>query len=324
MRAISAPSPNPGTHQTPVERLQNCQCCSMVHSAVSNPEPPILAFFVFLVFFLFLAFLAFFLPFPSILGVPQREKPLLFWGFPLLSFQRSKGWRVREESSCRPNVATPGANPEVITQALAVLDALNQLPTARPAGRPSGPGIPAQRDTRLQQLREAQKCLKSLAMSTPLPLGHSLPVQRQTLRAGHVLEKIVQNLCAGHSRQVPGNLCERCAGASENVLRLCENCAGVPAQFAQSIGVGFRECACTNFAQIFRCNLNFSLRPSCTGKKCLNSTQRSAGNITRVSCNPTFAQKKKGPLWRFPAYFPVFQDEKGPKIIYTKPWFGYQ
>ena len=41
-------------------------------------------------------------------------------------------------------------------------------------------------------------------------------------------EKIVQNLCAGHSRRVPENLCKRCAGASENVLRLCEIiCAGV-------------------------------------------------------------------------------------------------
>ena len=49
----------------------------------NNPDPPILAFFDFLAFFFFrfsLLFLAFFLPFPRILGVPRREKPLLFLG----------------------------------------------------------------------------------------------------------------------------------------------------------------------------------------------------------------------------------------------------
>ena len=60
-----------------------------------------------------------------------------------------------------------------------------------------------------------------------LGLGHILPVQRHILRTGHVPEKFVQNLCAGHSRQVPENLRKRCAGASKNVLRLCEICAGV-------------------------------------------------------------------------------------------------
>ena len=42
-----------------------------------------LLFFNFLAFFVFrfsLLFLAFFLPFPRILGVPRRDKPLLFWG----------------------------------------------------------------------------------------------------------------------------------------------------------------------------------------------------------------------------------------------------
>ena len=52
------------------------------------------------------------------------------------------------------------------------------------------------------------------------------PVQRQISRTGHLSEKIVQNLCVGHSRQVPESLCERCA-ASKNVLRLLEICAGV-------------------------------------------------------------------------------------------------
>ena len=47
------------------------------------PDPPILAFFDFLASFVFrfpLLFCAFFLSFPRILGVPRREKPLLFWG----------------------------------------------------------------------------------------------------------------------------------------------------------------------------------------------------------------------------------------------------
>ena len=91
-----------------------------------------------------------------------------------------------------------------------------------------------------------------------LALRHSLPVQRQILRTGHVLEKIVQNLCAAHSRQVPGNSCERCAGASENVLRLCEICAGVHLHnLRRVLGWGFRECACTNFAQFFATTLFF-------------------------------------------------------------------
>ena len=42
-----------------------------------------------------LLFLAFFLPFPRILGVPRREKPLLFLGKNPCFFQKSKVWRVR-------------------------------------------------------------------------------------------------------------------------------------------------------------------------------------------------------------------------------------
>ena len=51
----------------------------------------------FFVFRFSLLFGAFFFSFPRILGlgVPRREKPLLFSGFPLLVFQKSKGWRVR-------------------------------------------------------------------------------------------------------------------------------------------------------------------------------------------------------------------------------------
>ena len=64
------------------------------------PDPPILAFFDFLAFFVFripLLFCAFFLPFPRLLGVPRREKPLLFFFFRIFPcfFQKSKGWRVR-------------------------------------------------------------------------------------------------------------------------------------------------------------------------------------------------------------------------------------
>ena len=45
-------------------------------------------------------FCAFFLPFPRILGVPRREKPLLFCGVSLALFlvaKKSKGWRIREK-----------------------------------------------------------------------------------------------------------------------------------------------------------------------------------------------------------------------------------
>ena len=86
--------------------------------------------------------------------------------------------------------------------------------------------------------------------SVTLALRHVLPVERQILRKGHAPEKIVQNLCVGNSRQVPENLCERCAGAPKHVLRLCEICAGVHLHNScRVLGWGFRESACTNFAQ---------------------------------------------------------------------------
>ena len=80
-------------------------------------------------------------------------------------------------------------------------------------------------------------------------LRHLFPVRKQILRRGHVPKKIVQNLCTGHSRQVPENLCERYAGTSKNVLGLCE----------------------------IRAESN-SLRPSCTGKKCLNTSPGSSSS----------------------------------------------
>ena len=62
-------------------------------------------------------------------------------------------------------------------------------------------------------------------------------------------EKTVQNLCAGHSQQVPENLCGKCVGASKNEVRLFESCAGVHLHNSRRIlGWDFRECACTNFA----------------------------------------------------------------------------
>ena len=67
---------------------------------------------------------------------------------------------------------------------------------------------------------------------THLVLRHYLPVQRQILKTCHVSEKIVQNLCAGRSREVPENLCETCAGASKIVQRLCKICT---AQFSHNI-----------------------------------------------------------------------------------------
>ena len=59
----------------------------------------------------------FFLSFPRILGVPRREKPLLFSGFPLLFFsKKNKGWRVRvsapkSQRFLRFAIAMPIADP---------------------------------------------------------------------------------------------------------------------------------------------------------------------------------------------------------------------
>ena len=69
------------------------------------PDPPILAFFDFLAFFVFrvsLLFLAFFFLFPRILGVPRRERPLLFWGKNPCFSKKGKVWRVRGFGALRP------------------------------------------------------------------------------------------------------------------------------------------------------------------------------------------------------------------------------
>ena len=74
-----------------------------------------LLFFDFLPFFVFrfsLLFLSVF-PFPRILGVPRREKPLLFFGGSLAFFQKSKGWRVREASEiCPEMLSNPQTSPD--------------------------------------------------------------------------------------------------------------------------------------------------------------------------------------------------------------------
>ena len=79
---------------TTIWNLCDCRFCDLG----IYPDPPILAFFDFLAFFVFrfpLLFCAFCLPSPRILGVPQREKPLLFSGLPCFFSKKSKGWRVR-------------------------------------------------------------------------------------------------------------------------------------------------------------------------------------------------------------------------------------
>ena len=54
---------------------------------------------------IFLAFLcAFFLPFPRSLGVPRREKPLLFFGVSLVFFQKKQGLGVRKSKNWLPEV----------------------------------------------------------------------------------------------------------------------------------------------------------------------------------------------------------------------------
>ena len=52
-------------------------------------------------------------------------------------------------------------------------------------------------------------------------------------------------------------------------------CGGAPAQFAHNIGVGLPRMCVHKFRAFFRQNMSFSLRPSCTGKKCLNPRARS-------------------------------------------------
>ena len=82
------------------------------------PDPPILAFLVFLAFFVF--------RFPSLFlgvlplfskdfrGSAKRKTLAFFRGFPLLFFQKSKGWRVRVSVKTTPiakEFCDPGISP---------------------------------------------------------------------------------------------------------------------------------------------------------------------------------------------------------------------
>ena len=69
---------------------------------------------------------------------------------------------------------------------------------------------------------------------------------------------------------------QKCAEIVRNL------CGGAPEQFAESIGVVLPRMCVHKFRAIFSYNLNFSLRPSCTGKKCLNP--RDEGRSCR--CRP--------------------------------------
>ena len=66
--------------------------------------------------------------------------------------------------------------------------------------------------------------------------------------------KFVRKMCGGT---------RKCAEIVRNL------CGGAPAQFAHIIGVGLPRMCVHKFRAFFRQNLSFSLRPSCTGKKCL-------------------------------------------------------
>ena len=89
--------PSRGLNHKPVT-LKPISRNASAFSCLRFPDPPILAFSISLLFVVLRfssLFLSVFLSFPRILGVPQREKPLLFFrGFPCF-FQKSKGWRVR-------------------------------------------------------------------------------------------------------------------------------------------------------------------------------------------------------------------------------------
>ena len=70
--------------------------------------------------------------------------------------------------------------------------------------------------------------------------------------------KFVRKMCGG---------IRKCAEIVRNL------CGGAPAQFARNIGVGLPRMCVHKFRAFFRQNLSFSLRPSCTGKKCLKTRE---------------------------------------------------
>ena len=74
----------------------------------------------------------------------------------------------------------------------------------------------------------------------------------------------------------PRKFVRKMCGASKSVQRLCAICAGkAPAQFLQNTGVRLARMCVHKSRAIFAKSSNFSLKPSCTGKKCLKSGHKS-------------------------------------------------
>ena len=94
--------------------------------------------------------------------------------------------------------------------------------------------------------------------------------------------------CAGGNPDRSQKICAKDVRGHPKCAQIVRNlCGGAPAHFAQNIGWGFRECACTNFVQSFAEIWIFLWdQASCTGKKCLNpkNTLRS-GRVRPQVCN---------------------------------------
>ena len=98
-------------------------------------------------------------------------------------------------------------------------------------------------------------CIEADFENRPCARENCAKLVRAAFSAG--LRKFVRKMCGG---------IRKCAEIVRNL------CGGAPAQFAQSIGVGLPRMCVHKFRAMFRHNLNSSLRPSCTGKKCLKSS----------------------------------------------------
>ena len=93
-------------------------------------------------------------------------------------------------------------------------------------------------------------------------LRHLLPVQRQILNCAKLVRRAVPTSSRKFVRKMCGGI-QKCAEIVRNLR------GGAPAQVSQKIGVGPPRMCVHKFRAIFATNLNFSLRPSCTGKECL-------------------------------------------------------
>ena len=84
--------------------------------------------------------------------------------------------------------------------------------------------------------------------------------------------KIVTKLLLGAFPSDPRKFVRKMCGGIQKCAEIVRNlCGSEPAQFAETIGVGLPRMCAHKFCAIFRQNLNFSLIPGCTGKKCLKS-----------------------------------------------------